>query len=178
MGVHYVPLTRSHPVSTAAIRSHALDIGEETGVKNETRLPSEEQEELEDVGGEIFGLDEWYSSDYPVLARLTEKNKTGNCTEYNFPNCTKIRTISGQAIQGCVDGYALDADGNCHKLDDNLHTEALNSLLAKSRENIISFIGYIFSGHDSENGDYEIDYMDYTDNDSTESIERTIKIPR
>ena len=113
-----------------------------------------------------------------MLARLTAKNKTENCTEYNFPNCTKIRTISGQAIQGCIDGYALDADGNCHKLDDNLHTEALNSLIAKSRENIISFIGYIFSGHDGEEGDYEIDYMDYTDSDSTESIERTIKIPR
>ena len=81
-------------------------------------------------------------------------------------------------IQGCIDGYALDADGNCHKLDDNLHTEALNSLIAKSRENIISFIGYIFSGRDSENGDYDIDYMDYTDSDSTESMERTIKIPR
>ena len=113
-----------------------------------------------------------------MLARLTEKNKTENCTEYNFPNCTKIRTISGQAIQGCIDGYALDADGNCHKLDGNLHTGALNSLLAKSRENIISFIGYIFSGNASENGAYEIDYMDYTDSDSTESMERTIKIPR
>ena len=109
---------------------------------------------------------------------VQNNNKEEIHLRINIQNCTKIRTISGQVIQGCIDGYALDADGNCHKLDGNLHTEALNSLIAKSRENIISFIGYIFSGHDGEEGDYVIDYMDYTDNDSTESIERTIKIPR
>ena len=121
----------------------------------------------QDVGEEIFGLDDFYETDDYYDSR------NSNNTEAKSP-ITVLLTIGGQVDHECDDEHVMGEDGKCYKLETHHGVEeALNYLKKQARSCLKCIASYIFYEYTDEEGN-EKEYTDF------EEIfdKRTINFPR
>merc|ERR1711981_48067 len=164
-------LITSFPVSTTAIRSTSFEGNNNSKEIGEQKSSSTDQihQEVseEDVGEEIFGLDDFYETDDYY------DSSNSNITESKSP-ITVLLTIGGQVDHECDDEHVMGEDGKCYKLETHYDVEeALNYLKKQARSCLKCIASYIFYDYTDAEGNEE----EYTDFDEIFD-KRTINFPR